>query len=108
MATNKQIFNELAKLTYDRCKSTCKIMGSCCSNEYCRIAEEYAKSKRVKLIPTGNGIKYLNDKGICVVPPHLRPFCTLHHCEIGAVGHFKGNKRLTDRYFRLRESIKEL
>ena len=106
--TNKQIFGELAKITYDKCKATCKCLGSCCSNEYCDIAADYAAEKGVTLEPTGNKIRFLNSGGICIVPPEIRLFCTVHQCEINGLGYFKNDEKLTEKYFRLRDSITEL
>ena len=106
--TNKQIFDELAEITYGKCKATCKRLGSCCSNEYCDIAADYAAEKGATLEPTGNQIKFLNSGGNCIVPPEFRPFCTLQQCEISSLGFFKNDEKLTEKYFRLRNSIKEL
>ena len=41
----------------------------------------------------------------CTVPPHLRPTCTIHTCEINSVGCKKGDTKWTDKYFELREEI---
>jgi len=106
--TNKEILTELAELTYNRCKTTCKCLGSCCSNEYCDIAADYAAEKGVTLESTGNKIRFLNSGGNCIVPPEFRPFCALHQCEINGLGFFKNDDNLTNKYFELRNSITEL
>jgi hypothetical protein len=43
----------------------------------------------------------------CVVPPHLRPICTVHTCEINGVGVKKGDPKWTEAYFKLRGEIEE-
>lgn len=45
----------------------------------------------------------------CIAPPHLRPLCTLHTCDMSGLG-FKRDDPLgewTDKYFELRNEIDE-
>lgn len=102
--TTEQLWQQMADMTMDVCRKKCHRLGSCCEPMYCEIAKEYASGLGVELEETGNEIPFLKD-GKCVVPPHLRPMCTLHQCDINGVGFFKGDLPLTKKYFRLRERL---
>lgn len=55
-------------------------------------------------------LPFMSETG-CVVAPHLRPLCTLHTCDINAVGlkvHPKVDAKWDRRYWRLREQIERL
>jgi hypothetical protein len=47
----------------------------------------------------------------CVVPPHLRPVCTIHTCDIGSIGSKRDDdseSTWTNRYFELRDAINDI
>jgi hypothetical protein len=106
---NKQIklWQDMADLTMQKCRQKCRVLGSCCSLEYCQIADEYAKEKGITLEPTGNPIPFLTTEGVCTVPPHLRIFCTLHQCDIQSLGFDPKDPKWTRQYFNLREQLKD-
>jgi len=94
---------------------------SCCSPEYCQMAIVHAKEQwgfdLVAYVKDQWGVDvrdiepaklpFMSDKG-CVVPPHLRPNCTLHACCINSLGFKQGDTKWTDRYFAIREEIETL
>ena len=90
----KKLYQEMADLTKKKCVSKCLRMGSCCSPEYCEMAKEYAKEQGEELKETKN------EKG-CLVPPHLRPLCTVHVCERLLFM----DKDFSEKYFELREKL---
>lgn len=75
----------------------------CCHTKYCEAARKFAKEKyNIKLENTGHPFIPFMGKSGCVVPPHLRPQCALHACEINW-----GNvsEEMRNRYFPLRQQI---
>jgi hypothetical protein len=100
---------KMAELTYDYCKKHCKILGSCCSPEYCNFASAYARSKGIHLEETGNKIPFLDKNGKCVCPPEYRYLCTVHQCDINALGFFKDDLdgSLTKKYYKIRSKIEK-
>src|SRR5882672_2346355 len=105
-----KLYQKMADITLEKCKQ-CIVPLSCCSNEYCEIAEAYAKEKyniNLKLKHTGHSkLLFMSDKG-CVVPPYLRPMCTMHTCSINSLGFEKNDPKMTYQYFILRNKIEEL
>lgn len=102
------LYRQMADLTLPECRHTCRAPLSCCSPEYCAAAEERAKSWGVSLEPTGHErLPFMGEEG-CIVPPHLRPSCTIHTCQINSCGFKPGDKDWTDKYFQLRQEIMEL
>lgn len=95
---------------YEHTRSICHCQHSCCSPEYCEMAEQTAieyrqidiKSQRTehKILP------YMGPNG-CVLQPYLRPLCTVHNCLIAAIG-VGPTEEWTNRYFELREQINEI
>jgi len=73
------------------------------------MAMEMAKERGVELTPTGHSkLLFMSGTG-CVVPPHLRPLCTLHTCDINSWG-FKPNDtdgEWTKKYFDIRNKIED-
>lgn len=114
----KILYKELYDLTNPLCKK-CRAPQSCCSREYCdlvmiRVEELWQEdfSDVGKQYIFNQNIPFMREDG-CILPPHLRPMCTLHHCDINSVGFF--NPKLdsdseikTKKYFELREKIDEL
>lgn len=100
------LFEEMSKLTQPKC-AQCKIPFSCCSQEYCEIAKNYAKEKGIELIETNHPkLPFMGPNG-CIVPPYLRPLCTLHVCSINSLGYDPQDPKFTEKYFQLREQIEE-
>lgn len=110
----KQLYQEVYLLTEPLCKA-CRVPQSCCSREYCELALEMSEDNADKqeqatmigLFDKEKPLPYMRESG-CIVPPHLRPLCTLHHCAINGVGFFPKKPRETGTYFHLREEIERL
>lgn len=102
------LYKEMYDLTLPECKS-CRVPLSCCSPEYCEMAKGIAKNVwGVELQSTDHPkLPFMSPTG-CIVPPHLRPNCTMHTCDINSLGFKKNNPVWTDRYFALREQIEQL
>jgi hypothetical protein len=100
----KKLYEEMHELTLPEC-GKCRRPYSCCSKEYCHLVKEYAlEAFGVELESTGNEkLPFMGEKG-CVVPPYLRPLCTLHTCSICSLGTSK-NLEWDAKYFELREQI---
>lgn len=105
------IYQQIADLTFNHCKSTCKVLGSCCSTEYCNLAMQGVWEEHgIKLIRLREHpyLPLMTRSGACSIPPFLRPLCALHSCDICSLGVFKGDEVLTRRYFRLRKRLDEI
>lgn len=109
----KQLFRDMSDLTAPECGSKCRCTSPtrCCDAMYCEMAVDFAKQF------WGEDIRHLgNDDehipflgpGGCVLPPHFRPLCTLHTCEINSFGIKRNDPTWTKRYFELREQIEEV
>lgn len=96
-------FEAMYQHTKGEC-GNCRIPHSCCDELYCEMAKVYAKEYwDVELQPTDNPrLPFMGPQG-CTVPPHLRPICTVHTCDIGSYGYKPGDPEWTVRYFELRE-----
>jgi len=107
-----QLYAEMAKFTEPICASGKDECGSpyrCCENKYCDIAAERARAEGVELAPVNDSIPFAGPHG-CIVPPHLRPICTLHVCSISYAGkaHINHDPAKTARYFELRKQISKM
>lgn len=103
LETNAQ---KIAELTMKICERRCISLGSCCSTEYCAIAIEEAKEFGLELQIFEGRLPLLNpDTKQCTAPPHVRPLCTLHQCDISNVGFVKDSKEDTKKYFLLRQEF---
>lgn len=108
------LYQEMYELTSPECGGSCTAPRTCCHDSHCDMAAQWAEEMwGIKLEPTGHKrarAKFLDENG-CVVPPHLRPICTLHTCSIMAFG-FKrdddAEQSWTKRYFALRSKIEEV
>lgn len=110
------LYNEMYRLTNPKC-GQCRVPFSCCSAEYCEMAQDYAKAvydidisylrNKDSKIPFLHPCKRGDQELGCAVPPHLRPNCTLHHCSINSIGCFK-EPGDTDKYFEIRNKIEDL
>jgi hypothetical protein len=102
-----KLYEEMAGLTLLKCKE-CKIPLSCCDPVYCELAKETAIRAGVTIKETDHKtLPFMGENG-CVVPPYLRPLCTLHTCTINSLGFDPKDLDWTNRYFKLREEIEEL
>jgi hypothetical protein len=103
----KNLFQQMYELTEPECRLTCRCPQSCCSPEYCDFAEEFAREHGETLQATNHPrLKFMGEKG-CIIPPHLRPLCTLHTCDIGNLGFHRSDPKWTKKYFELREQIEK-
>lgn len=107
-------YQELYLFTKEKCKD-CRIAKvsqfRCCSPEYCEMAAEWAKDRwgvvlqAVPLPPQprnvlGGTLLFMGPEG-CIVPPHMRPYCTMHLCE-----HlYMADMKTYAEYMKLREKI---
>lgn len=97
-------------------------IGSCCAGVFCREAQRRADDWGVRLQPVRDGLEcyraleqavgvrlidppFFAGSGGCIVPPHLRPICTIHTCEIAEQGCKPGDAVWTTKYFKLRDEI---
>lgn len=100
-----QAFEAIYQHTKDSC-AKCRIPYSCCSKEYCEMALDYAAQRGVELVVTGHERLPLMGEEGCTAPPHLRPLCSIHTCDIACNG-TSGNKQWDRRYFKLRAACDE-
>jgi hypothetical protein len=103
-----RLYKDMYELTKNECAHTCRAPHSCCDSMYCEMTSEWTKEKTGAEWPKTNhpALPYMGPTG-CVVPPHLRPICTVHTCEINGVGVKKGDPKWTEAYFKLRGEIEE-
>ena len=100
-----ELFQQMSDLTAPECRDNCKLPYTCCSPEYCDMAEDLAVEHGQCLTHTGHPtLKFMGPTG-CTVPPHFRPLCTLHTCAINGWGFKPGDPEWTTKYFDLRERI---
>lgn len=103
------LYQQMYELTKPECDA-CRLPHSCCSPEYCHLAMKRAADFGISLTPTGHDKLPLMGAAGCVAPPHLRPLCTLHTCDMSGLG-FKRDDPLgkwNDDYFKLRDEINEI
>jgi hypothetical protein len=105
-------YREIAALTGAKCSAkACPDMAHkayrCCDALHCRMTIEHAANAwGIKLPVAGHPLPLMGPSG-CTALPHLRPWCSLHHCQIQAAG--TTNDRPWDRrYFRLRNKLLRL
>ena len=103
-ATKEKLWQEMADLTYQKCKEKCHNLGCCCSGDYCDIAAEYMESKGVEVPP----MPFLDKNGKCSIPPQFRPLCTVHQCDIANLGCDPKDPKWTKKYFKLRDKLNEI
>ena len=94
-------FNQLAEATAPKCGS-CLAAYACCTPQQCEDTAAFAlETFGVTFEHQGGRLPFLGEKG-CIVPPHLRPICSVHVCET----HFQ-DAEFAERYFELRETASE-
>lgn len=104
-----QLYDEMSALTAPICAAGADECGApfrCCERKYCDTAAENARKAGVELTPVNATVPFAGPNG-CIVPPHLRPICTLHACTIShaAVSHIEHDPAKTAHYFELRRRI---
>jgi len=106
------LYGKMYQLTNPEC-GQCRVPYSCCSAEYCHMARDHAKDMwgedlpEIGKFPYSGKVPYLvSDR--CIVPPHLRPLCTLHTCDVGSLGCKWGDLEWTQKYWALRTKIETL
>src|SRR5262249_31488081 len=86
----RRSYQEMSELTKLRCGgSDCPTRSTdtfrCCDRTYCEMTIDYAdKNWGVELPRTGHKLPLMSPSG-CTALPHLRPWCTLHQCQIQTV-----------------------
>lgn len=121
MSKEIDLYQEMAQLTLPKCVECPNLLPHrCCDKLYCDFAAHLANLNGVELPPpTGHPtLTYMGENG-CVVPPHLRPICTVHVCSMNSMG-FLYNKtgegmfdrvidiEGTEKYFELRGQLEEI
>jgi hypothetical protein len=104
----KRKYDEIAAYIYSFCKKMgCtpngKLTGLCCDHFTCDLMQEQAGQKFEIELDFEKMNTFVNS-GHCIVPPHLRPLCSVHACErlqLWAPGFF-------DKWMRMREVIEEM
>ena len=96
-----QLYREMAEMTLPVCMERCPQAGGCCQPRYCDLASQRAGQLGLRLSAgTHPRLPYMGPTG-CLVPPHLRPLCSVHVCE----GALLQDPALARRYHALREAI---
>ena len=98
------LWQEMADMTFAKCREHCHDLGCCCSQEYCDMAAEIMEKAGAPVPP----MPFSDKDGRCTIPPHFRPLCSLHQCKISGLGLDLKDKKWTDKYFKLREKLEEV
>jgi hypothetical protein len=99
----KELWQKMADLTYEKCRKTCLSLGNCCHGLYCEMAAEAMDADGEKVPP----MPFVVD-GKCIIPPHYRKICTIHQCKINSMGFDKDDPEWTKRYFSLRDRLEDI
>jgi hypothetical protein len=103
------LYVDLAAHTESECSGRCRRPFSCCAEQYCAFAIEFARDDwGVELQPTWHKALPLMGPDGCTAAPHLRPMCTAHTCEICEHGSKPGDAAWTRRYYELVDAIAEI
>jgi len=111
-ATISRGYREMSELTKVKCGGDkCPGMGDkayrCCDQLHCQMTIDHAyKAWGIRLPTTGHQFPLMGPTG-CTALPHLRPWCTLHQCQIQATGSTK-DRKWDAKYFRLRNQLTRL
>jgi len=92
---------------YEITASKCKKCGSCCDPTQCADTKKFAETTGKEIPPLPESGSYLGEDG-CILAPHQRPICTVHHCAINGLGFFRGDRDTTEAYFEVRFQIDDL
>lgn len=101
----QKLYDEMYHHTQPECAKNCRVPFSCCSLVYCEAAKAYALEKGIELKETGHPKLLFMSAAGCIVPPWLRPMCTMHTCAINGLGFKPNDEKWTNKYFELREQI---
>lgn len=109
-----QLYKTMAEFTLIECKS-CRVPLSCCSPEYCEFTMHLAKQRGVVLETTGHPRLPMMGPDGCIAPPHLRPMCSVHTCDIMSMGYRRQRNgdepgeadAWSRKYFDLRSQIEQ-
>lgn len=88
----------LYPLTNDAC-ARCTKPYSCCRPPFCRaVAAGLRATGRPVPEPTGHpsGLPFMGERG-CIIPPELRPLCTVYACETEPHTQTRDYKRVLER-----------
>jgi hypothetical protein len=99
-----KLWQDMADMTLERCRKKCHSLGSCCEDFYCEMAAGIMQKSGVSVPPR----PFRDKDGRCIIPPHYRPLCSLHQCDINGLGFAKDDPEWTKRYFELREKIEAI
>ena len=102
------LYAQMADLTKPECRK-CRRPHGCCNKGECLDTIAFAKEFwNIDLPMTENAdIPLLGSDNSCSVPPHLRPICTVHTCQISGLG-TSGDQEWDAKYFSLREQIADM
>lgn len=103
----QSLWDRMYEMTNKEC-GKCRAPYSCCSPEYCEQADEYSQEQGVTLQKTDHPTLLFMGPDGCTVLPHLRPMCTVHTCDITALGFHKSDPDWTDSYWKLRDQLRDL
>lgn len=102
----KELYKKLYEMTQPVCASKCSLPQSCCSAEYCLYAISWAKRCwDEKLEQTEHPQLPLMGANGCVAPPHTRPMCTAHVCEMTL---YKQGDSYWKKYWAVRQEIDQI
>jgi hypothetical protein len=102
-------YREMSELTKAKCGGDkCPGVGNrayrCCDRMHCQMTIDHAyKDWGIRLPTTGHQLPLMGPTG-CTALPHLRPWCTLHQCQIQETGSTK-DRGWDAKYFRLRNKL---
>lgn len=102
-------YREMSELTKVKCGGDkCPGVGNrayrCCDRMHCQMTIDHAyKDWGIRLPSTGHQLPLMGPTG-CTALPHLRPWCTLHQCQIQETGSTK-DRSWDAKYFRLRNKL---
>ena len=102
-------YREMSELTKVKCGGDkCPGVGNrayrCCDRMHCQMTIDHAyKDWGIRLPSTGHQLPLMGPTG-CTALPHLRPWCTLHQCQIQETGATK-DRGWDAKYFRLRNKL---
>jgi hypothetical protein len=105
-------YREMSELTKVKCGGDkCPGVGNrayrCCDRMHCQMTIDHAyKDCGIRLPTTGHQLPLMGPTG-CTALPHLRPWCTLHQCQIQETGSTK-DRGWDAKYFRLRNKLTRL
>jgi len=102
----KDLFEQMHQHTLPEC-AKCITPYSCCQKQYCDLALKYTKDVyKIDLTDqiVNDKVPFLSPTG-CVLPPHYKPICSIHTCEISSFGQKRGDPEWTEKYYELRTRI---